>query len=289
METLIRKMMRRALSLAVEFFKGLEPRNFKVIKDIDYLMPPAPEKADIYLPVNPSAKLRPAIVVIHGGGWVEGDKQNPRELNICADLAYGDFVVLSINYVLFKADNHRSLWPESLYQCKTAVRWLRKNASEYRIDADHIGVLGESVGGQLASMVALTGPQDGLDPIGPYPEYSCLVQAAVDLYGPADLRMRDKLLPVLGKTPGESPELYAQASPASYGDKTGPPILIIHGTADETVDVKQSTDFAAALEKVGAPHELLLVLGAPHAFDLRPEQMDLRPAVLGFFDRYLRP
>jgi acetyl esterase/lipase len=275
------------LSALVAAISSLKAKDFSVIKDIDYLVPTSPEKADLYLPINPSGKLLPAIVVIHGGGWVEGDKQNPRELSICTDLANGGFVVLNINYVLFKAGDSQGVWPQNLHQCKTAVRWLRKNAAEYQVDPEHIGVLGESAGGQLASMVALTGPGDGLDPAQPYADYSCRVQAAVDLYGPADFRKWDTFS-MLGKTRQEAPELFAQASPICYGDENAPPILIIHGTADKTVPVQQSIDFAAALKKMGAPHELLLVPNAGHAFDLRPQEMDLRPAVLGFFDQHLR-
>jgi len=275
------------LFMLVEGAWNSKAQDFKVLKDIDYLAPAAPEKADLYLPEDPGGKLLPAILVIHGGGFVEGDKENPRELSICQDLVKGGYVVLSINYTLFKRDDPQTLWPRNLHQCKTAVRWLRKNAGEYHIDPDHIGVLGESAGGQLASMVALTEPGDGLDPKEPYAEFSCRVQAAVDLYGPADFRKRDKLLPMLGKLPAEAPGLYAQASPIIYCHKTGAPILIVHGTADATVDPQQSKDFAAALEAAGGPHELLLVPDAPHAFDLRPKQKDLRADVLGFFDRHL--
>ena len=94
---------------------------------------------------------------------------------------------------------------------------------------------------------------------------------------------------MFGKTNAEAPELYRQASPVSYARADGTPILILHGTADKTVDVKQSEQFAEALKKAGAPHELILIPGAPHTFDLQPKQRDLRPVVLGFFDRYLKP
>jgi acetyl esterase/lipase len=267
---------------------NLRPAYYSVITDIDYLPPPSTGKADLYLPKNRSEKRLPAIVVIHGGGWVEGDKQNPRELSN-ADLANQGFVVLAINYTLFRKGDPSTLWPRNLHDCKSAVRWLRKNAATYRIAPDHIGALGESAGGQLAALLALTAPEDGLDPEGPYGEFSCRVQAAVDLYGPSDFRQRDKPLAMLGELPTEAPELYAQASPASYGHKSDPPLLIIHGTADDTVPVRHSQDLAAALTLAGAPHELVLVPNGSHAFDLRPKEMDLRPVVFAFFDKYLLP
>ena len=67
-----------------------------------------------------------------------------------------------------------------------------------------------------------------------------------------------------------------------------PPILILHGTADATVNVKQSENFAAVLARAGAVHKLILIPGAVHSFDLQPPQRDLRPAVLSFLDEHLK-
>lgn len=64
-------------------------------------------------------------------------------------------------------------------------------------------------------------------------------------------------------------------------------MLIIHGTADPTVNVQQSELFAEALKQAGAEHELIIIPGTPHTFDLPPKQRDLRPVVLDFFDRHL--
>jgi dipeptidyl aminopeptidase/acylaminoacyl peptidase len=79
------------------------------------------------------------------------------------------------------------------------------------------------------------------------------------------------------------------ASPVSHVYKDAPPLLILHGTADQTVSVEQSERLAKALSKVDARHQLVLVEGAPHSFHLEPKEKDLRPLVLGFFGRYLKP
>ena len=179
------------------------------------------------------------------------------------------------------------MWPTNLWDCKTAVRWLRKNADRLQVDPDRIGVIGGSAGGHLAAMVALTGPADGLDPAGPYAEFSCAVRCGVDLYGVNDVSAYHDVS-MLGKTFAEAPELYRRASPVSYCDPNDPPMLLLHGTADKTVDPKQSELLDAALQKAGIAHELVIVPGAPHTFDLQPKQRDLRPLVLGFFDRHLK-
>lgn len=259
-------------------------------KDVAYLAPDRQEKGDLYLPaVVPQGKRLPAVVIIHGGGWTGGDKGAGREINIGTTLALNGYVGLSINYVLAKPGH--PTWPQNLYDGKTAVRWLRKNAKRLHVDADHIGVIGGSAGGHLAAMLALTGAEAGLDPPGPYGEYSCCVQAAVDLYGPADLTdwPSSKGLAMLPGTPAEKPELYRLASPVNHARRSAPPLLILHGTADGTVPVEQSQRLADALKKAGAEHELLVIEGAPHSFHLQPKQRDLRPVVLGFFDRHLKP
>lgn len=264
------------------------PNAVVVERGLPYLGAGRTETADLYRPKDtPAGAKRPAVVILHGGGWTGGDKGAAREINIGTTLALNGYVGLSINYAL--ATKAKATWPQNLHDCKTAVRWLRKHADKYAIDAANVGVIGGSAGGHLAAMVGLAGAADGLDPPGPYGEFPCTVRAVVDLYGPADLTDLRWNLEMLGKTRDEAPELYKAASPTSYATKGDPPVLILHGTADTTVPVKQSEDFAAVLAKAGVPHELVVVPGAPHTFDLEPKQRDLRPVVLGFFDRHLKP
>jgi acetyl esterase/lipase len=263
---------------------------FSIEKDVAFLGPERREKADLYLPGgSPAGKRHPAVVIIHGGGWVGGDKGAAREINIGTNLALNGYVGMSINYVLASTNQNtaKATWPQNLHDCKTAVRWLRQNAERLQVDPERIGVIGGSAGGHLAAMLAVTQEKDGLDPKEPYGEFSSRVKCAVDLYGPADLSDRDHVI-MLGKSRAEAPELYRAASPVTYVDKDDPPILILHGTADKTVDVKQSEIFATALKRAGAQHELVIVEGAPHTFHLQPKQRDLRPVVLGFFDQHLK-
>ncbi len=262
-----------------------EPRDFRVARDVAYLSEDRAEKADLYLPTIPEGKRVPAVLVIHGGGFRIGNKDNVREINICENLVRHGYIALSIDYALAAEGNPE--WPRILHDCKTAVRWLRVNAERLQIDPDRIGVIGGSAGGTLASLVAMTLPSDGLDPAGPWGEFSCAVSCCVDLYGVTDIgKWRDTVL--FDKTFAEAPELYRQGSPITYVRPRGVPQLIMHGTADDTVDVSQSEDFAQALTDAESPNELILVPGALHSFHLEPQQLDLRPVVLGFFDRHLK-
>lgn len=251
--------------------------------DIDFLGADRKEKADLYLPTNPQPGQKfPAVVIIHGGGWSGGEKRAAREINIGTTLALNGYVGMSIDYVLANSEHPGPTWPQNLHDCKTAVRWLRANAERLQVDPAHIGVIGGSAGGHLAAMVGLCGGE--LDPPG---EGDCRVQCAVDLYGPV-LWFEQRDLAMFRKTRAEAPELYKQADPRTHIDRSDPPLLILHGTADKTVAVADSEALAAAMKAAGAAHQIEIIPDAPHTFHLQPKQRDLRPLVLGFFDKYLK-
>jgi len=259
----------------------------RIEKDAAYLPPDRTEKADLYFPEKLAANVKaPALLWIHGGGWTSGDKGQKRELNIGNNCAANGYVVMSINYLL-QQKGAPPVWPQNLYDCKTAVRWLRANADRLHIDPDRIAVAGGSAGGHLASMVALTRPEDGLDPQGPYGEYSCAVRCGLDFYGPTDLGAMNNYLEMLGKPRSKDPAIYSKASPITYARKNSPPLLILHGTADKTVNITQSEALETALKNAGAVVGFERVLDAPHTFDLQPKQKDLRPVVFAFLDKYM--
>jgi acetyl esterase/lipase len=277
------------LFLGVGWIAAQESTDIRIEKGISYLPSDRAEKADLYLPPKfENGKKYPGVVIIHGGGWTGGKRDAAREINIGTTLASHGYVCLSIDYLLHDPQSDKSCWPQNLYDCKTAVRWLRANAERLHLDAKHVGVIGGSAGGHLASMVGVTGPSAGLDPAGPYADQSCAVNCVVDLYGPADLSDRNDIA-VLRKTRSEAPELYRAFSVTSHLDKSDPPFLIMHGTADTTVPLSQSELLAAALTKAGVEITLEIIEGAPHTFHLQPKQKDLRPIVLAFFAKHLKP
>lgn len=255
-------------------------------KDISYLPAERKEKADLYLPAE-DGKKHPGVLIIHGGGWKGGVRNAAREINIGTTLASHGYVCMSIDYQLDDPASPNICWPQNLHDCKTAVRWMRANADRLHLDVDHIGVIGGSAGGHLASMVGVTGPESGLDPTGPYGDQSCKVSCVVDMYGPASFATRTEI-PVLRTTREKSPDLYKQFTVLTHLDKNDPPFLILHGTADKTVDLSESKDLDAALQQHGIEHHLEIIEGAPHTFHLQPKQKDLRHLVLAFFDKHLK-
>jgi acetyl esterase/lipase len=289
-------MFRLATALAVLMTFGdrtvaQEPGGVRIKKNIAYLSPERTELADLYFPPTFEANTKyPGVVIIHGGGWTGGKRDAAREINIGTTLASHGYVCLSIDYLLHDPQSDKPCWPRNLQDCKTAVRWLRANRERLHLDAEHIGVIGGSAGGHLASMVGVTGPADGLDPAGFHADQSCAVNCVVDLYGPADFTAEDTIdLAALRKSRADAPELYRAFSVPTYLDPNDPPFLILHGTADTTVPMRQSEILADALAKQGIEHKLEIIEGAPHTFHLQPNQKDLRPVVLSFFDKHLKP
>lgn len=279
------------------------PEGVVTMRDIAYLAPDRTEKLDLYIPDGRPLGLRsPAVVMIHGGGWTAGDKAQPREMSMGTDLARAGYVCASINYCLTKGKN----WPLQLMDCKNAVRFLRANAWKYRIDPEHIGVIGGSAGGHLALMVAYTSGVREFEPASPYPGIRDDVQAVVDMYGLTNLftrrvtdangnptpRRRETSSFASG-TSRTNPDGWRLGSPVFHVKRDSPPTLILHGKLDATIDRDQATELAAKLSATGVEHELLMLDGVGHTFDLhswkgKPLPVDVHGAVLGFFDRHLR-
>ena len=265
------------------------PKTVAVVKDVAYLGGTRKEKADIYSPLDhDKSKPLPGIIVIHGGGFNDGDKARGRELNISESLTLKGYVCMSINYKLRRMQGQVT-WPQSVHDAKAAVRYLRKEAANLGVDPEKIGVIGCSAGGNLAMMLATTGLADGFDAVAgePYQDISARVTCAIDFYGAVDL-MNYHDMKMFAKTREEAPELYKKGSPITYLDAKDPPMLLVHGTADVTVPLSQSETYLRIAKEKGAPCLLEVIPAAPHTFDLQPKQRDLRPLVTGFFDQHLK-
>lgn len=279
-----------ALAVAAPFAHGAKkytplekPGDVRVEVDVDFLGASRKEKADLYFPLSIAKGQKvPAVIVIHGGGFNDGDKGRQREINTCRTLALNGYAAMSINYKLSIKD--KATWPQSVLDAKTAVRWLRTNAGRLQIDPAKIGAIGYSAGGNLSSMLAVTQPKDGFEPAG---DGATNITCAIDIYGAVDL-INYHDMKMFNKTRAEAPELYRKGSPTTYVDNGDAPMLLIHGTADETVPMSQSETLAKALKAAGVEHELVIIPDAPHTFDLELKQRDLRPVVLGFLDKHLK-
>ena len=269
-----------------------------VVHDIPYRQGPSKQwRLDLAMRKGTPDKPRPAIVVIHGGGWLEGDKSSfaSRKYGVpgnIVDFAELGFVAVTINYRL----SGEAAFPAGLEDCKCAVRWLRAHAKEYNVDAKHIGAYGNSAGGHLAMLLGMVGKAAGLEGNGPYQDESSIVQAVVSDSGPIDLlsqfqhgQLKEVVSRFLGGPPeGARAAVYKSASPIRHISAGTPPLLLIYGGADSQVPVETADEFVVALGRAGlhdvSYYRLAYVDHCPHSLVRIP---GLQTVVNEFFLRTL--
>ncbi len=269
-------------------------RNFRVTRDVTYAVAEGTElKLDVYEPKDGEKELRPILVFIHGGGWRAGDKIGGARF--APAVVGAGFVMFSINYRL--TDTAR--FPAQIYDCKSAIRWIRKNAERFGGDPTRIGVFGTSAGGHLSALLGTSNGVDALEGNVGVRGISSDVQAVADFFGPSDfLRIGDQLrterdgplAELLGREPSKLRELARIASPVSYVDAGDPPFLIIHGTDDPLVPIEQSRELYGRLKDAGVPAELIEVDGGRHGDFLKigRQGREIIEKMLDFFDRHLK-
>lgn len=224
-------------------------------------------KLDLARPKTRPTHPAPCVVVIHGGGWSAGKRQDLD--NVTWELARRGYVATTIEYRLAPA--HR--FPAQVEDAKCAVRFLRAHAKDYGIDADRIGTVGFSAGAHLAMMLGVTKKEDGLEGEGGWADQSSRVQAVVSFFGPVDLLAAD-LPPVsieilrnfLGGTAAAKHDDYRRASPLTYVRSDAAPMLLLQGTSDPLVPWTQATAMTAAMTKAGAEGRVELLVGQGHGW-----------------------
>jgi acetyl esterase/lipase len=245
---------------------------------------------DIVRPRDASPNPRPAVLLLHGGGFRAGNKESYATLAI--KLAERGYVAATADYRL----SPRNQFPAPVEDAKAAVRFLRANATKFNIDADHIGALGGSAGGHLVLMLGLTAGVSEFEGSGPNRDQSSAVQCVVDEYGPTDFTQSysksvdaaQVLPPFLGGDLDHERIAQIRASPLNWVTPNAAPILAIHGTADRYVAYEQSLWLIERLIAAGVPAELETISGSDHGFKgADAERADVR--AIAWFDKYLKP
>jgi len=221
-------------------------------------------RLDIYRPKAAKQK-RPAVIVIHGGGWRGGTKEAVVP-TFCIPYLEKGFVVANVEYRLAKTAKAPAAVQDSL----KAADWFFRNANKYNADTKRVVVTGGSAGGHLALMVAMTPKSAKLGK-------PAKVAAVVNFYGITDVgdqlagpNMRAYAVEWLPEQEGRF-ELARRLSPLTYVRRGLPPVKTVHGDADKTVPYEHGTKITKALREAGVDAELLTVKGGGHGFP--PEKM----------------
>lgn len=218
-------------------------------------------KLDIYRPKISSEEKCPAVLLIHGGGWISGSKENQRIM--AQHLAENGFVAITASYRL----SREAPYPAGVIDLKDALRWMKLNAEKYHVDTQKIAVLGTSAGAQLATLVGVT-PNSEI-----YNEkdekISSEVQAIVNIDGITsfihpDAEESEIAGLWLGGLRNENPKNWKEASPLEYVDKNTPPTLFINSSMPRFHAGRD--DMITILEENNIYSEVHTLEGSPHSF-----------------------
>lgn len=244
---------------------------------------------DIFRPKNKNNY--PALIMIHGGGWRSGDKS--MEKPMAQQIAMNGYVTVPVEYRL----SIEAKYPAAIQDIKAAIRWIKDNAGKYGIDTTKIAIEGESAGGQLAMLVAMTNnlPQFEGDKKGS--KSSSVVHAAIDVDGVVDFLAPNSLNKLrkpdssdafwLGGIFEEKPLLWKEASPIYWlGSKSVPTLFItssvprFHAGRDEMIDI---------LNQNGIYSESYSIPDSPHSFWLfEPWAEPTKEYILTFLKKILK-
>jgi len=254
-----------------------------MFRDVTYAAPWGyrPLMLDLRLPKGDGPF--PTIIFIHGGAWAAGHPTitNPvyRKMDFFNRFADAGFAVARVGYRL----SAEATFPTQLHDCKSAIRFLRKNAELLRIDPKRFASMGDSAGGHLATLVGLTGDNKELEGRVGFAEGSSAVSCVINWFGPTRLLTMDEEKRALeswgspdqadspeslliGGALQENKELANAASPTTYVHAKAPPILLQYGDADRLVPFAQGQALYDALKAVGCDVTLQRIGGADHCF-----------------------
>ena len=248
-------------------------KTISVTKDIPYREGNSDSwKLDLAMPTNFGSELRPALVIIHGGGWAGGSKSVDVYQKMMVDYAQKGYVTINVEYRLTgEAD-----FPACIEDVKTAVRWLRAHAKELQVDPDRIGSYGHSAGAHLSMMLAMTSEVESLEGDGGWDKYSSKVAVAGAGSPPTEL----------GR---DVPMAKKEWWPIGYIGAEHPPMFLIQGSEDPVVLPERTRDFVNKIKAAGNTNLEYLEMKGDHGIAYNGQLDVTEPALEKFFKKYLKP
>lgn len=272
MKTLLTTTLLLLLTCAVT--AQTQEKKITVTENIAYRMDVGSSTVlDLAQPMFGPQQNRPAILIIHGGGWSAGSKNDMVYRTLMIDYAMKGYVVANMNYRLIQEAEP----PACIEDVRCAIRWMKANANRLGIDPNRIGTYGHSAGGHLSLMAGVSAESKAFnDAADPWKQYDCSVACAAGGAPPTELGRP-------GIPWGDRREFW----PIGYIGKSETPFLVLQGGEDPVVRPNLTEDWVTKMQRAGASVDYVKVHGQHGvAFD---QQLEFtRPAMDAFFARYLK-
>lgn len=260
-----------------------------------------PLRLDIYRSADAGPEKQPVLLFFHGGGWVSGSRldavpeNDPRRRGVAKgwDRSWPSMLpyvrrgltLVSASYRL--GPKHPE--PAAIEDAFRALAWVGREGPSRNLDPTRVVIAGVSAGGHLALLVGFTEASGDFFPVDDLGSPRPTIRGVVDLYGVSDVA--DLLVGPHAKPftsawiPSKSVERARELSPLRYVHDGVPPVLIVHGSADDVVPVAQSRRLAEKLDAQGDLVDLVVVPDAPHGWFDAKELLEIERAIVGFFEQ----
>ncbi len=235
---------------------------------------------DFYRPIRAAgAGPAPVVVMIHGGGWDSGDRQQLAHFNHW--IAQQGYAVAAISYRL--APKHQ--WPAQRDDTLAAITFLKAHAAALVIDPTRLVLLGRSAGGQIAQAVGYTAGDPAIRGVVALYAPSDLIFGYVNTHEDDAIKSPALMRQFLGGTPDTARANYESASSIFLVTPRSPPTLLVHGTIDAVSWYRHSERLAARLAEAGVPHVYVALPWATHGceFNLHGPSGQLTTFALEWF------
>lgn len=212
---------------------------------------------------NKSKVLKPAVILIHGGGWRSGNKSHMEPL--AQKVASKGFACFTVEYRL----SLEAKYPEGIYDIKRAIQFIKENADTYFVDASKVAILGCSSGGQMAALIGTTNYKNFFEECSSNSKYSSAVQAIIDLDGVLafkhpDSSEGDMAAFWLGGDSKDKLATWLNASALTHTNENTPPILFIGSQYPRFLAGRD--DMIKILDEYDIHNEVINIKNSPHPF-----------------------
>lgn len=226
---------------------------------------------DAFIPAMQPKKRKPAVLIIHGGGWRSGNRA--QHIPLAQRLAQAGYAAFTVEYRL----STEALYPAAIQDVKTALRWMHANAKKFNVNPAKIAILGFSAGGQLAALAGATSGNPIFEEGNCLRNYPSTVQAVIDIDGTLsfthpesgegdDSRSTSAATYWFGFAKKENAQLWDQASPLTYAKQTKVPYLFLNSGVERMHAGRN--DFQKTLTENNIYSEVHTFEGSPHSFCL---------------------